>query len=197
MRHYSLQAESGKWKVQCDQCGFDYKSDEVKLDWQGFYKCRTCWERRHPQDFVRGITDDTSTPFSRPASGVRNSTTIWDSGSTEWDNDNTLWDKESTTDLDGILFVSDQDVDIDSDSEVFITYKDPLTANRTVNIISDLEFYSGNRLKIRKNDGTNFSISVFDKPNSTTIKTLSVDSSVVVEFTGSFWQTVYSWTNPL
>lgn len=47
--------------VECDRCGFDFRVEDVTTDWQGLVVCkRHCLESRHPQDFVRGVKDDTS-----------------------------------------------------------------------------------------------------------------------------------------
>jgi hypothetical protein len=36
-------------------------------EWTGLWVCkRGCWETRHPQDFVTGVTDDVSVPVARP-----------------------------------------------------------------------------------------------------------------------------------
>lgn len=56
----------GSWKVVCDVCGFWYPSDEVKKRWDGLITCSDDWEQRHPQDFIRGVKDEPSVPFSRP-----------------------------------------------------------------------------------------------------------------------------------
>jgi len=43
----------GAWLVDCAQCAGTFYNSEVKKDWKGLYKCRRCWEPRHPQEFVR------------------------------------------------------------------------------------------------------------------------------------------------
>ncbi len=58
----------GSWDAICDVCGFKYKADQLKLRWDGLMVCPHDWEYRHPQDFVRGVQDNTSTPWSRPGS---------------------------------------------------------------------------------------------------------------------------------
>jgi len=58
--------KKGDWNAECDVCGQKYKASKLKLRWDGLYVCPKDFERRHPQDFVRGIKDDQSTPFSRP-----------------------------------------------------------------------------------------------------------------------------------
>lgn len=43
--------------VECMRCGFDYRADQIRKEWTGVLVCQQCWEPRHPQDFVRGMTD--------------------------------------------------------------------------------------------------------------------------------------------
>lgn len=56
----------GLWKVICDRCGREYKSDEVRKEWDNLMVCKDCWEPRQPQDFVRGVADIQTPPFTRP-----------------------------------------------------------------------------------------------------------------------------------
>lgn len=55
----------GTWKVACDRCGFWYASDKLKKEWNGLMTCDTCWEPRHPQDFVRVQPEHVSVPYTR------------------------------------------------------------------------------------------------------------------------------------
>ena len=56
------------WNALCDSCGFKKKSDELRLRWDGLMVCAdTCWEPRHPQDFLRAIKETSNKlPWSRP-----------------------------------------------------------------------------------------------------------------------------------
>ena len=56
----------GSFNVICDYCGFKFKAEDVRKTWDGLYACKKDWNPRQPQDFVRGVPDDQSTPFSRP-----------------------------------------------------------------------------------------------------------------------------------
>jgi len=58
--------KSGDWDAVCDVCGFKYKASELKLRWDGLYVCQPDWEIRQPQDFVRGIPDQQTPPWTRP-----------------------------------------------------------------------------------------------------------------------------------
>lgn len=57
----------GEWLLICDRCGSRRYSSEVAHEWTGLVVCRVgCWEPRHPQDFVRGVADNQTVPFTRP-----------------------------------------------------------------------------------------------------------------------------------
>lgn len=58
----------GTWNAVCDVCGFEFKSDELRKNWKGLMVCRSEYETRHPQDFIRARHEDTSVPWSRPES---------------------------------------------------------------------------------------------------------------------------------
>lgn len=56
------------WNALCDSCGFKKKSGELRLRWDGLMVCAdTCWEPRHPQDFLRAIKETSNKlPWTRP-----------------------------------------------------------------------------------------------------------------------------------
>jgi hypothetical protein len=56
----------GQWNFFCDLCGAKNKSSDGRKTWDNFYVCAHHKEERNPQDFVRGIKDDQSVPWSRP-----------------------------------------------------------------------------------------------------------------------------------
>jgi len=56
----------GQWNFYCDLCGAKTKSKDGVKTWDNFRVCRHHKEVRNPQDFIRGIKDDTSVPWSRP-----------------------------------------------------------------------------------------------------------------------------------
>jgi hypothetical protein len=47
-----------------DYSGFKVPLSKIRKDWQGLYSVSP--DIRNPQDFVRGVKDDPSLPFSRP-----------------------------------------------------------------------------------------------------------------------------------
>lgn len=56
----------GQWNFFCDFCGAKEKSSNGIKTWNGYYVCRSHREVRNPQDFVRGIKDNQSVPWTRP-----------------------------------------------------------------------------------------------------------------------------------
>lgn len=56
----------GDWLALCDSCGRVVKASELRKRWDGMMVDDRCFETRHPQDFVRGIADVQTPPFSRP-----------------------------------------------------------------------------------------------------------------------------------
>ena len=57
---------SGQHNVTCDVCSRKIKAGISKQRWDGFRVCPSCYETRHPQDFVRARQDKISVSFSRP-----------------------------------------------------------------------------------------------------------------------------------
>lgn len=56
----------GDYNVVCDLSGFECKASETRLRWDGLRVLARFWEERQPQDFVRGVRDDPSVPWTRP-----------------------------------------------------------------------------------------------------------------------------------
>lgn len=61
--------KSGEWNALCDECGFKFKSSDLRKRWDGLMVCPDDWETRHPQDFLRPITDEYPLPWTRPDPG--------------------------------------------------------------------------------------------------------------------------------
>ena len=57
--------KKGQWLAICDRCGFEFLSGQMKKTWDGLYVDSSCFETRHPQDFVKGVKES-SIPYSRP-----------------------------------------------------------------------------------------------------------------------------------
>lgn len=49
-----------------DRTGFATRAERTKREWTGLIVSERVWEARHPQDFVKGVTDDQTVPFPRP-----------------------------------------------------------------------------------------------------------------------------------
>lgn len=58
--------ELGDWNAQCYQCGRKRKASTLMRHWQGYWVCPEHWEARHPQDFVRGVPDVVTPPWTQP-----------------------------------------------------------------------------------------------------------------------------------
>ena len=56
----------GDWNVQCFQCGFKAKASQMVRNWQGFYVHPEHNEPRQTQDFVRGVPDNQTPPWTQP-----------------------------------------------------------------------------------------------------------------------------------
>ncbi len=54
----------GNWDLRCQECYIKIKSGDARRRWDNLLVCWRCWEIRNPQDFVRGIPDDSSVPYS-------------------------------------------------------------------------------------------------------------------------------------
>lgn len=55
----------GNWNFYCDLCGAKNKSKNAMFTWNGLYVCKHHKEVRNPQDFLRGVKDDQSAPWTR------------------------------------------------------------------------------------------------------------------------------------
>lgn len=133
MRKRVDRAEPGAWNAKCDRCGWKYKNYELRKTWDGFYVCHVCWEPRHPQDFVRGVEDDSSVPWTRP---------------------------DDSPD-DGITYVGDTDTTLDSSSDTLQVYNTDITANRTVTLSTSFGIKDrGKQFQVFRQDDGSFDLDV-------------------------------------
>ena len=58
--------ELGDYNAACSMCGRKRKASTMVRNWQGQYRCWEHNEQRQPQDFVRGVPDIVSVPWSQP-----------------------------------------------------------------------------------------------------------------------------------
>lgn len=56
----------GAHNVVCDRTGFKVKSTDVKTEWTGAIVRRSSFEKRHPQDFVKGKKERIGVKNARP-----------------------------------------------------------------------------------------------------------------------------------
>lgn len=56
----------GDWNVVCFQCGFKAKASKMVRNWQGYYVHPEHNEPRQTQDFVRGVPDNQTPPWTQP-----------------------------------------------------------------------------------------------------------------------------------
>jgi len=56
---------SFSYNVECDVCGFEYKSHELLTRWDGLKVCKHDWEPRHPIDFFKPKNDNHKLPYIR------------------------------------------------------------------------------------------------------------------------------------
>lgn len=56
----------GDWLLICDVSGRTMYASEARHRWDGAIVHKDHFELRHPQEFVRGVRDDQSVPYSRP-----------------------------------------------------------------------------------------------------------------------------------
>jgi len=56
----------GDHLAACDVCGFTFYRSELRRRWDNMLVCDKDFERRHPQDFVRGTRDNQAVLDARP-----------------------------------------------------------------------------------------------------------------------------------
>ena len=59
----------GDNNIECDRTGFKIKASSSKEEWNGFVVRKESFERRQPQDLLRGFPDNQSPNISRPGTG--------------------------------------------------------------------------------------------------------------------------------
>src|SRR3990167_1746303 len=55
----------GRWFV-CDRCGFDYRVKEARKEYTGLVVCPSCFDTRHPQEFLQVKQEQPATEPIRP-----------------------------------------------------------------------------------------------------------------------------------
>src|SRR5258708_32371012 len=57
----------GDWNANCSMCGRKRKASELVKNWQGQWRCPEHNEARQPQDFVRGVPENQTPPWTQMA----------------------------------------------------------------------------------------------------------------------------------
>lgn len=57
---------AGQYNCICDRCGFEFKNVQLRKEWTGLMVCGSCFETRHPQDFIRVRPERIAPPWVRP-----------------------------------------------------------------------------------------------------------------------------------
>ncbi|MEK9796751.1 MAG: hypothetical protein VW713_08400 [Alphaproteobacteria bacterium] len=57
---------AGTWLGVCQRCGFEKRNTQLRLEWTGLRVCRECFDERHPQDSLRGVSDRQAPPWTSP-----------------------------------------------------------------------------------------------------------------------------------
>lgn len=60
----------GDFNINCSMCGAKMKASEAVKNWQGQWRHPKCNEPRQPQDFVRGVPENMTPPFTQVAGQV-------------------------------------------------------------------------------------------------------------------------------
>ena len=70
----------GDHNALCDRCKRKYKASQLRSDGQypNLMVCDTCYDPRHPQEFLRGRPDNSNVPWSRPDTNANTSVTTYD-----------------------------------------------------------------------------------------------------------------------
>ena len=56
----------GDHNALCDRCQKKFFASDLKKEWTGWYVCDSCYEPRHPQEFLKGHRDDPQVAWTRP-----------------------------------------------------------------------------------------------------------------------------------
>lgn len=161
----------GDWIADCDVCGFRFHASDLRKRWDELMVCKDDWEVRQPQDFVKGLPDNSNVPWSRPPSTADSSYT--DAGGTAHTTDNTpdLYGDESATLTAGT-------------TSTIVDWNTDLTTDRTVTL-STSGAIKDDRFTIYRTGGGDYDLIIGS------IQTTPVPSITGIRFNGSAWELEY------
>ncbi|MBT8449023.1 MAG: hypothetical protein KJO69_05005 [Gammaproteobacteria bacterium] len=150
----------GTHNALCDRCQRKYKANELKKEWTGWIVCESCWEPRHPQEFLKGHPDDENVSFTRPDTNEQQ--TVYG------DENGTLTVGTHTT---------------------VATWNEDLTANRSV-LMNKAGASDKDQFIVYRTGGGLFKLSFVETLPTRTIKEATVKSRALLQFDGSNWQLI-------
>lgn len=167
----------GDWNAICDRCGFESKASKLKEEWTGLRVCSECWEPRHPQDFLRGVPDDPSVPWTRPDSDADTDTTDIEGNSLT-----TINSPETIDDADKVLNIVN--------NHSIQDWNTALTGARTAIIVNAVNI--GDRFTIYRTGGGVGTLRIWDGGTLDTTIPANVNAVVVIEARAlhSKWQLI-------
>jgi hypothetical protein len=78
------QIKSGDWYAHCDVCARRFFGSTLRKQWNNAIVCDDCYEDRHPQDFLKTVTDKRTPPFIRPDPVERGTVVSYDPTTQNW-----------------------------------------------------------------------------------------------------------------
>lgn len=67
---YTPGYRNGDNKACCDRCGRQRRASQLKREWTNLLVCETCFETKHPQDYLKAHVDNPTPIIIRPRQGV-------------------------------------------------------------------------------------------------------------------------------
>lgn len=162
--------EIGLWNAECDRCGFKFKNVDLRKEWNGLMTCKDCWEPRHPQDFLKGVPDDSSVPWSRPDSDA----------------------DTNTTDINGDSIITDNSVDYVGDTDKLLTVGTDHPIQIWNTELSNTRIVAFNNTNANKGDRFNIYYTAPESAHPLVIisipaRAVTINSVIVIEYTGTSW----------
>ena len=180
----------GSWNIICDSCSKKIKASESKQRWDGLIVCPSCYEQRHPQDFVKARQDKITVPFSRPrppdvfnlTQGVFENVPVIDNIVLHYEYQRSYTDTISIND---VIYITKSYTILDT-----LTLTDPLVltldkqVQDTVSILENLSYLFDTHLAD--------TVTITDTANFVLTKITTLTDTVLITDTGSMTIPVYA-----